>query len=447
MKISRILHAGYVFECGDTQIAFDPIFENPFSHNCYAFPEVSFDHDQIKNLCLDAVFISHFHDDHCSLESLQLLDRSTPIYIYCLHDEILALIRELGFKSVYSIAVNEKINIGDFAVIPRRALDAEVDSLFHIHADGLNVLNVVDSWIDPETLLLLSETVWDMILWPFQTMREIEVLTPSRAPMSLPELPPEWTDQLKILNPRYLVPSSCQLIHESWSWYNHAFFPISYQHFQKEMNSLLPNTKVIRLNPSVSVLLGKNSYEMSSPLQWIEPVGSQDVDYDYRPYLKAPHTAQIASHFKALTAEQAERVHHFCNNEIFDKYKILGPPADIYFNKPRLWRLSVYDHNGRSIDYHYSVDGDNLTKVAKESGVLSWFTELPIAKLYAALELGESLTSLYIRINDMIFDAQIEKEIALADVVDDPLVRCLFNGRAGAYQAAQLKRIRARQTI
>ena len=79
MKISRILHAGYVFECDGTRILFDPVFENPFSRNCHAFPDVRFDLAAIRGLRPDAVFISHFHDDHCSMESLDLLDRATPI--------------------------------------------------------------------------------------------------------------------------------------------------------------------------------------------------------------------------------------------------------------------------------------------------------------------------------------------------------------------------------
>ena len=58
IKISRILHAGYIFESEKTQIAFDPIFENPFSRNCFAFPPVEFDLVQIKQLKLDAVYFS-----------------------------------------------------------------------------------------------------------------------------------------------------------------------------------------------------------------------------------------------------------------------------------------------------------------------------------------------------------------------------------------------------
>ena len=52
LTISRILHAGYVFECEGRLIAFDPIFENPFSRNCHAFPEVRFDHARIRQVKL-----------------------------------------------------------------------------------------------------------------------------------------------------------------------------------------------------------------------------------------------------------------------------------------------------------------------------------------------------------------------------------------------------------
>jgi hypothetical protein len=45
------------------------------------------------------------------------------------------------------------------------------------------------------------------------------------------------------------------------------------------------------------------------------------------------------------------------------------------------------------------------------------------------------------RINDTVFDAEIERELADADVVDDPLIRCLFSDTFGAYQAAQLRRL------
>lgn len=445
LKISRILHAGYVFECDGTQIAFDTIFENPFSRNCHAFPDVRFDHAQIRSLKFAAVFISHFHDDHCSLDSLDLLDRQTPIYIYCLFDEIFAMVRELGFVNVHPLKINVPVSVGPFEVIPREALDSDVDSMFQIRAGGLNVLNVVDSWVDPDALDVLARFApWDMVLWPFQTMREIEVLSPSRAAAAPSALPDDWGDQLKVLNPRYVVPSSCQFLQEAWSWYNRAFFPISYRQFQDEVEAALPNARVVRLNPSVSVLLDRASLRQAPPLDWVVPVGEQDVDYRYEGNAEPPRTADIACHFPALTAEQTDRVIGYCESGLLEKYREMELPEDSFFEKSRVWRLSVYDHAGAGLHFHYRVEGDGIERLAGGDEPLAWTTEVPIAKLYAALELGESLTSMYMRINDAVSDADVETDIQSADIVDDPLIRCLFDEVFGAYQAAQLRRLKER---
>jgi hypothetical protein len=445
LTISRILHAGYVFECGATRIAFDPIFENPFSRNCHAFPEVRFDVEQIRQLKFDAVFISHFHDDHCSFDSLDLLDRHTPIYLYCQFDELFAMLRELGFVHVMPLQVDTPVTVGAIEVIPREALDADVDSMFQIKAAGLNILNVVDAWIAPVALTVLAaEGPWDMVLWPFQTMREIEVLSPSRAMPAPTELPEEWFDQLRVLNPRYVVPSSCQFQQEAWSWYNHAYFPVSYRQFQDEVEAALPATRVLRLNPSVSVTLAPASLAMSAPLAWVLPVGEQDVDYDYREAIAPPSTASIARHFPALTPAQDAQLISYCSTGLLEKYRGMELPEDSYFERERVWRLSVFDHVGAERQFHYRVRGDCIDLLSSLDHALSWTTEIPAAKLYAGLALGESLTSMYMRINDVVFDAETEAQLEDADLVDDPLIRCLFNDAFGAYQAAQLKRIRAR---
>ncbi|MBB3221166.1 MBL fold metallo-hydrolase [Pseudoduganella umbonata] len=451
LTISRILHAGYVFACGGTRIAFDPIFENPFSRNCHAFPAVRFDVDNIRAQRFDAVFISHFHDDHCSLDSLDLLDRATPLYIYCQFGVLLDWVRQLGFTSVTPLALNEPVGVGPFQVIPREAMDADVDSMFQVRAAGLNVLNVVDSWIDDGTLAqLVEEGPWDMVLWPFQTMREIEVLAPSRFTAAPPALPEEWIPQLRALAPRYVVPSSCQFKQEPWSWYNRAFFPISYARFTEEVTKALPAATVVRLDPSVSVTLDAVSLRPAPPLDWVIPVGAQDVDYVYEGNAAAPHTSEIARHFGALTAQQQARVFDYCRSELPAKYGAVEASSD-YFDQPRTWLLTLYDHAGAATHFRYRLEPGGPATLDDGAGPPGWTTAIPAAKLWAALEEGESLTSVYLRVNDPIsdsmggtgFDAATESELAEADVVDDPLIRCLFSDTFGAYQAAQLRRLLA----
>ncbi|MET0321456.1 MAG: MBL fold metallo-hydrolase [Duganella sp.] len=441
MKISRILHAGYVFESRGTQLLFDPIFENPFSRNCHAFPAASFDLEQIRALTPDAIFISHFHDDHCSLESLHLLPRATPVYLYCLFDELFDLIRALGFTDVQPLAIDVPVQVGAIEVIPRRALDDDVDSMFHIRAEGLNILNVVDAWMDPETLQQLQAYApWDMVLWPFQTMREVDVIAPSRARDAATQFsaqfPDEWSEQLQALNPRVVVPSSCQFVQEPWSWYNHAMFPITYRAFGEAVAGWLPAAQVLRLDPSVAVELTAQALVPAAPLPWVLPQGEQDVDFEYDPAIVPPPTAEIARRFAALSAAQAAQVLDFCRHGLLQRYAEMELPDDSYFQQPCVWQLTVVDHEGTGQRWRYRIHGDTIALTGDDAAP-TWTTEIPAAKLYAGLALGESLTSMYMRIGG----AQVEAD-ADADIADDPLIRCLFNDAFGAYQAAQLRRLK-----
>lgn len=445
VQVSRILHAGYIFENEGTQILFDPIFENPFSQNCYAFPEVKFELDQIRQLRPDAVFISHFHDDHCSFESLQLLDRETSIYMYCVHPEIFGWLKELGFSKVHSLILGEAIQIGSFKITTHRALDAEVDSIFQIQVENLNILNVVDSWIGPDTMVTLQTQKWDLILWPFQTMKEMEVLSPSRAENKKSEIPKEWLEQIQTFKPKFLVPSSCQFQMEKGSWYNQAFFPISYQFFSDEIIKLNVGIQVVRLNPGRSFSLDSKNFEPIGHLSWVTPVGEQNVDYTFDPQVSAPSTQQVARNLGILSPAQKQKVLHFCQTEISTKHQEIGPSSDPYFQKTRHWKLSVFDADGTENVFYYRLDEETLDLLSEKPEIIEWITEIPTVKLFGALFEGESLTSLYVRINDQKFSADLERQLADVDLIEDPLLRCLFNRSFGSYQQAQLARINSLQ--
>ena len=127
---------------------------------------------------------------------------------------------------------------------------------------------------------------------------------------------------------------------------------------------------------------------------------------------------------------------------IFEKFKSLGSSDEEYFRKTRRWKLSIFDHQGKSQDFFYLIKDDHLQWDSLQKDPVEWLTQVSAAKIYGALEQGESLTSMYMRINDTKFEDKIEQEIKWADVLQDPLVRCLFTGNTGAYQLAQLKRLK-----
>jgi hypothetical protein len=155
-----------------------------------------------------------------------------------------------------------------------------------------------------------------------------------------------------------------------------------------------------------------------------------------------PPTADIARHFAPLTAPQLARVMEYCRTGLPDRYGATEASSD-YFDRPRIWQLSVWDHAGQATRFRYRLEPGGGASPDDSGARPAWTTDIPAAKLYAALELGESLTSMYMRINDAVFDADTERALAQAEVVDDPLIRCLFGDTFGAYQAAQLRRLLA----
>ncbi len=448
VKISRILHAGYIFESDSTVIAMDPIFENPFSFNCFAFPKVKFNLAEVRQLKFDAVILSHYHEDHCSLDSLNLLDRNTPIYLFCLFEEMFSWIRQMGFHFVFPLRVlapearKTSVEIGPFRIQPLKALDSEVDCVFQIEVENIKILNVVDAWIDPGTMDHLEQaSPWDLVLWPFQTLREIEVLSPNKIAREAPEIPSEWMEQLERLKPKIIVPSSCQFSQEDGSWLNYCLYPISYTFFENFIESKLSETKVVRMDPGVSIQLSCQGFLPSSRLSWVEAIGVQNLDYEFRPDFKAPSLAELAQKSFALNERDAKLVLDFCRHGLIKSFQALEPTAESYFQKPRVWKLSVIDADGKVETFFYLINQQFIEPLSEEPNLIEWTTEILQAKLWSALTRGESLSSLQIRINEQIFSHEIELELTGVDVIEDPLLRSLYSGVFGAFQNFQLRRI------
>ena len=471
IQIHRILHAGYYFSYRGLNLLFDPIFENPFSYNCFAFPDIQFDLKAISSLKISAIFISHSHDDHCSFESLQHLDRTTPVFIFCRFEKMQSLLRELGFQKVQNLELDSPLELGPFKVTPRRAAQLDIDSLLQIQVGELNILNVVDSEIDPETMSLLrGEPRWDLILWPFQVMRETEVLDPRRA-LSLPvrNILVEMAAQIKLLRPRFLVPSSCQFQMENGSWYNQAFFAVSYQEFSEVLKEILLDDcpSIIRMNPGVGYELSSHSLLRLPNLEWVQPVGEQDLDYSYDAKLVAPSTSEIARRMPALTDLQRLTLKNYLSVTLPLRYHEIGPPGGLYFNRKVQWELRTYDDLGCATSHWYEINEEQLrmrsapipasqpvsngldldmarrrATAAVVATPARWRTDISEYKLLSAFESGEALNSIYLRVNDCEYDRETEEKLKCADVMMDPLIRCLYDGVFGSYQEGQLCRIR-----
>ena len=131
----------------------------------------------------------------------------------------------------------------------------------------------------------------------------------------------------------------------------------------------------------------------------------------------------------------------FCQAEIVERFQCLPEPQDAYFAKSRIWRLVIYNNLGQAFNFHYKIKLNLIESLGAELLDPSWLTEISMTKLYGALENGETLSSIYIRINDILFDSQTEDELQDVDLIEDPLLRCLYQSSFGGYQKNQLRKL------
>lgn len=432
-KISRVAHAGYVIETKSTKVIFDPVIINPFSTNAYVYPDIIFDYEQFKKQKFDAIFISHYHDDHLCLKSLSYFDKNTPVYLFSIHAVFFDLLKQIGFKNVYSLQHNSLVDINnELSITPLRALDADIDCLFHIQFEDINILNVVDSWIDVDVLSNLKNTLWDVILWPFQTMREIEVLAPSCFEPSDQKVPVEHLQQIKTLKPRYIIPSSCQFKFEEWSWYNHHFFPISYDSFSKQIHDIEPDVHVIKINPGDTFTFQDcDLIPSSKSLNWIASKQKNDVEYTYDHTLPPQSLAFISKQFPSLTDIQKQKIEKFLVEDLINQLTSIGSE----YEKSVIWCFKIYDQSGDAESYFYDIDQSGYMKIRNEqSGHFDWLTEISYFKLFSAVYCGEALTSLYLRITP---DHRFLKQTDM-DILNDPFVVWLSHQDIAGYHKNQL---------
>lgn len=444
LKVSRIFHAGYIFESDTTKIAFDPLFENPFSFNCFVYPEISIDVAVLSktsaNLKFDAIFISHVHDDHFSMKSLNLIDRAAPIYIFSINDEARALLLELGFTDVHLLKLNEAVQIGDLKIRQWPALDVDVDSLFQIQFENLNILNVVDSWIDWETCDQLQKAgPWDLVLWPFQTMREIPALSPRLAGPADEQIPEEWLEQIQKLAPKNIVASSCQFRFEKGSWLNHFFFPISYKSFAHSMSEI--GIQSWNLLPGETYCLESDSFTKVSRLSFLHlNEDLKDFEYDYQPQMKVPNLDECLELFEKLSPAQAFELEAFLEKipslNLTDYFE-----RSDFFQTPRTWCLRVIFSTDRQKKFYFRIQGGRFIPIelSTEPQSYDWLTEILAVKLWGASVKGESLSSLYLRINDEqnVYDENKK------DPMEDPLLGLLYGQESFSYQKAQLRELKS----
>ncbi len=235
MRITALGHASYLIQSNNINILIDPVFGSTFENGeSIPFPDRKIHVNQIPKI--DAVFLSHFHDDHFDIQSLKIVGLETPIYCPKSAYHILFLKKE-GFKNIKAISKFSPIKLESLTITPTPSdSPIHLEYGFILSVKGLYIWNQVDTVITPSILKQVSERVtskFSLIFCPYQLLLEHAANWPQEC-----EFPTRRYERLKMItrsfNTKYLIPSSSGLksLDERM---NYGLYPINILDFKKDL--------------------------------------------------------------------------------------------------------------------------------------------------------------------------------------------------------------------
>lgn len=139
-KLELISHATFLLSVDNVKILFDPWIKGDAYWGSWTLhPQYDFDFKKIQNL--SGVVITHSHPDHFHQETLDLIDRDTPIYLPPFPSKIMPKILErMKFRYIREMPWESNFSIGDNSY--------------------LSFLRPNSIWEDSSVLIKVKDWVW-----------------------------------------------------------------------------------------------------------------------------------------------------------------------------------------------------------------------------------------------------------------------------------------------
>lgn len=165
-SITHLGAQGWYFSTGKNQILVDPLFMKEFGNgpSRARFPfEVQRNFELGLLPALDALILTHEHEDHFDIASLHQIPRATPIYLSARSSaSAFAILKEMGFKKIFPLHGGDQLNFGSLSLkafcgdhVNQYNLD-EWDTLSYLVFDRCgngSFFNLVDLCARPELKL------------------------------------------------------------------------------------------------------------------------------------------------------------------------------------------------------------------------------------------------------------------------------------------------------
>jgi len=398
MKFQNIGGATGILEHDGIKILFDPWLDEGIYHGAWHhFPPTNVSLEELPEV--DYIYISHIHEDHCSLKTLQSLNKTAEIIIldndpnYVL--KFLKGNEGLDFKKIHMLKEKTPTIIGgiEFTMLmpnPSHEMSYLIDSMLAIKWDGHVIFNGNDCRPHADTFKYLKDNYEKVGLALLQyaggsgypacylNLSDDEKLSEAKriADSSLDE----FYKALESINPRYAMPFADQYVivgkraHLN-QFMAHPASPASvkdhlfFEKFQDQV-LLLNSGQIIDLKANVKVPSAdhyRHSNEERDQYVTKHSVGVK-YDYEYINFAKSVSVASLVKYARAKLWAQQERRKDFREFNIY-----LGCDSE-----KEMYELSLNSQNVRKVKLNEKVEpylslrGDRNLMIMMLMGHISW---------------------------------------------------------------------------
>jgi hypothetical protein len=264
LKLSVLSHACLLFEYKSKRILFDPWLEGPTYYGSWFLePDLGI---HAEMLSVDAIVITHPHPDHFHLKTLDLMDKSTPIYFPGFPSKIIDNgLMTIGWENINAVPWRCEFEVSENVILqflqPRSLWEDSATLLRAIKNKTvftwLNLVDagsVVDDFLIPELDLLSSAfdqgaSGYPLTWTQISEKNQISILEEQRA-QNLLNLPTK-TRQLRARN---FLPFAG---HWKLGLNEHKKFAeliphTSFDQLNESFNRIAPDSKFLKLMPGMS---------------------------------------------------------------------------------------------------------------------------------------------------------------------------------------------------
>ncbi len=312
LETTFIGHQGWQFATASARILFDPLLVEPFGHNGgvgVVYPPRQLDVAAMPPI--DAVFLSHEHEDHFNIPSVNRISREVPVYVP--ERSSLAMrqfLQEMGF-TVIPVSAGQTIKIADLQITcftPDHVRHDEQDEwetmpfLIQDTIDGGSFFSPVDVTVSEAIEAQLQQRGAAASMWGYAN-NTLNLSFQEQPPRPAPTMQPIVARFVAEHRRRARPPVASLMCGGGFSftgpraWMNSVCFPLDSDELFEGLQTVIPTERFIVPRPGMQIISDRNGVRdviERSPWLGVLPK-DQWPSHAYRPSTTPPEGVSPAS--------------------------------------------------------------------------------------------------------------------------------------------------------